>query len=118
MPLISTKERRLLKPYFELSEKLGCFIGQLIHSGLRRINLSYYGEVALLNYQPLTSIILKGILTSLLEGVNMVSASVVAKERGIEITESKHEAHRTLPYTDPNYHHNRQQYPILCRLSA
>jgi len=87
-PSISAEEAPRLKPYVKLAEQLGSFCGQITQSGLREIGIEYTGEVAGLNTRALTSAALAGVLSHLLEGANMVSAPVIAKERGITINES------------------------------
>lgn len=88
MPSVSAEEAPKLKPYMELADQLGSFAGQVTETGLRKVLIEYEGQVAKLNLKPLTAIILKGLLGPLLDSVNMVNAPIVAKERGIEITES------------------------------
>ena len=99
MPSVTAEEAPLLKPYMELARILGSFAGQITETGLRRVTIEYAGDVARLNTEPLTNIVLQGLLTPLMEAVNMVNARVIAKERDIDITEVKHEcssAYRTL----------------------
>ena len=52
-----------------------------------------------INTKPLTAVVLQGLLSPLLESVNMVSAPAIAKERGLDISEVRHEragAYQTL----------------------
>jgi len=87
-PSISAEEAPRLKPFVKLAEQLGSFCGQITRSGLTEIGIDYTGEVANLNTRALTSAALAGVLGHVLEGANMVSAPVIAKERGITINES------------------------------
>jgi len=99
MPSVTAEEAPRLKPYMLLAEQLGSFAGQLTESGLEGVTLEYEGHVAELNTRPLTAIVLQGLLSPLLESVNMVNAPVIAKERDIDVTEVKHErasAYQTL----------------------
>lgn len=91
MASVSAEEAPLLKPYMRLAEHLGAFAGQATQSAIKGIEIRYEGDVATLNRKPLTSIVLKGLLGPLLEGVNMVNAPVIAEERGIKIVESHSE---------------------------
>ena len=68
-------------------EKLGSFAGQLTESGIKKFTITYEGEVANLKVKALTSAAIAGILRPLLSDVNVVSAPIVAKERGIVIDE-------------------------------
>lgn len=99
MPSVTAEEAPRLKPYMLLAEQLGSFAGQLTESGLEGVTLEYEGHVAELNTRPLTAIVLQGLLSPLMESVNMVNAPVIAKERDIDVTEIKHErasAYQTL----------------------
>ncbi|USG62713.1 phosphoglycerate dehydrogenase [Sneathiella marina] len=88
MPSVSAEEAPKLKPYMELATQLGSFAGQVTETGIKSVRIDYEGQAASLNIKPLTSIILQGLLGPLLESVNMVNAPLVAKERGIDVTES------------------------------
>ncbi len=86
-PSISAEEAPKLKPFIALAEKLGSFAGQLTETGISKVQLSYEGAVAQMNTRALTSAALAGLLRPMLEDVNVVSAPVVAKERGIVVEE-------------------------------
>ena len=87
-PSISAEEAPRLKPYVKLAEQLGSFCGQVTQGGLKQVSIEYSGEVSGMNTRALTSAALSGVLGHVLEGANMVSAAVIAKERGIIINES------------------------------
>ena len=89
MPSISAEEAPRLKPYVALAEKLGSFAGQLTDSDIKGIVIEYAGDVGELNTKALTSAAVAGILKEQLGSINMVSAPVVAKERGIKVDEVK-----------------------------
>ncbi|MGQ9370273.1 phosphoglycerate dehydrogenase [Azospirillum sp. A39] len=91
MPSVSAEDAPKLRPYMTLAEQLGSFAGQITQSGLCGVTIEYEGHVAELNTKPLTGIVLKGLLTPLLDSVNMVNAPVMARERNIAITEVKRE---------------------------
>jgi len=91
MPSISAEDAPRLKPYMALAARLGSFAGQLTETGLRKVTLTYRGQVAALNTRPLTAIALEGLLRPLVDSVNMVNAPVLARERGIEIVETNTE---------------------------
>ena len=94
MPAVSPEEATRLAPYMKLAEQLGGFAGQLTRTGLCAVTIEYEGEVCALNTRPLTGLALAGLLSPLLESVNAISAPVVARERNIEITETKHDRAR------------------------
>jgi D-3-phosphoglycerate dehydrogenase len=90
-PSITAEEAPKLKPFIALAEKLGSFAGQLTETGLSKVQLSYEGAVAQMNTRALTSAALAGLLRPMLGDVNVVSAPVVAKERGIVVEETTRE---------------------------
>lgn len=91
MPSVSAEEAPRLAPYLKLAEQLGSFAGQVTQSGIKSVTIEYEGLAAELNTKPITAVVLQGLLSPMLEGVNMVSAPVIAKERDIDITEVKHD---------------------------
>ena len=87
-PSISAEEAPKLKPFVALAEKLGSFAGQLTETGISKVQIAYEGAVAQINTKALTSAAVAGLLRPMLgEDVNVVSAPVVAKERGIVVEE-------------------------------
>jgi len=91
-PSITAEEAPRLKPFIALAEKLGSFAGQLTETGLKKVQLSYEGHVAQMNTKALTSAAIAGLLRPMLQDINVVSAPIVAKERGIVIEEITREA--------------------------
>jgi D-3-phosphoglycerate dehydrogenase len=91
-PSITAEEAPKLKPFIALAEKLGSFAGQLTETGVKKIQITYEGSVAQMKTKALTSAAIAGFLRPMLEDVNVVSAPVVAKERGIVIEETTREA--------------------------
>ncbi len=91
MASVTAEEAPILQPYMTLAEQLGGFAGQATQSAISAIEICYEGHVAGLNTKPLTSIVLKGVLGPLLEGVNMVNAPVIAEERNVKVMEARSE---------------------------
>lgn len=91
-PSISAEEAPRLKPFIRLAEQLGLFAGQVTETGLKAVKLIYEGQVAAMNTRALTSAAVAGLLKPLLQDVNMVSAPIVARERGIAVEETKRDA--------------------------
>jgi D-3-phosphoglycerate dehydrogenase len=87
MPSITADEAPRLMPYVKLAEQLGQFAGQLTETGITDVTIEYEGSVAELNTRALTSAVLMGLMKPVLSEVNMVSAPMVAKERGINVSE-------------------------------
>src|SRR5262249_27248813 len=82
-PSISAEEAPKLRPFIALAEKLGSFAGQLTETGIKQVRLTYEGVVAQMNTKALTSAAVAGLLRPMLQEVNVVSAPIVAKDRGI-----------------------------------
>jgi D-3-phosphoglycerate dehydrogenase / 2-oxoglutarate reductase len=86
-PNITAEEAPRLKPWVKLAEQLGSFAGQLTERPIKGVRIEYSGEVATLNTKPLTAAALAGVLRPLLTDVNMVSAAISARERGMQVEE-------------------------------
>lgn len=91
IPSVSAEDAVKLRPYLTLAEQLGSFAGQLTTAGIKSVKIEYEGSVAKLNTKPVTAVLLKGLLTPLAEGVNMINAPLVAAERDISVSEVKHD---------------------------
>ncbi|HKJ83041.1 MAG TPA: phosphoglycerate dehydrogenase [Mariprofundaceae bacterium] len=92
LPSLSEKEHRQLAPYLALSEQLGRFMGQTRRPGYTRVTVHFEGPVSQLNRKPLLNAVVQGLLSQSMEDVNAVNATVLAKERGIEIGEVARES--------------------------
>ena len=92
-PSITAEEAPRLTPFIKLAEQLGSFAGQLTDVAIKAIRIEYGGEVADLNVKPMTAAAVASVLRPLLADINMVSASSVARERGIAIEEARSSAH-------------------------
>jgi D-3-phosphoglycerate dehydrogenase len=91
-PSITAEEAPKLRAFIALAEKLGSFAGQLTESSLRKVQLTYEGAVAEMKTRALTAAAVAGLLRPMLQDVNVVSAPVVAKDRGIVVEETTREA--------------------------
>jgi D-3-phosphoglycerate dehydrogenase len=91
-PSITAEEAPKLKPFITLAEKLGSFAGQLTESGLKKVQITYEGNVAQMKTKAMTSAALAGLLRPMLGEVNVVSAPLIAKERGMVVEETTREA--------------------------
>ncbi|MCB2103034.1 MAG: phosphoglycerate dehydrogenase [Rhodobacterales bacterium] len=90
MPSVTAEEAPRLKPYMKLAEKLGSFAGQITETGIKAVSIEFAGQAADLNTKPLTAAALCGLLSPMMESVNMVSAPSIAKERDIDVSETTH----------------------------
>ncbi|MDB5714037.1 MAG: phosphoglycerate dehydrogenase [Sphingomonadales bacterium] len=91
MPSLSAEEAPKLKPYMALAERLGSLIGQLAHDNLTKISIEVEGAAAELNIKPITGAVLAGLMSRYSDTVNMVNAPFLAKERGLDIREVRHD---------------------------
>jgi len=85
MPSVTAEEAKVMGPWIKLSEHLGAFVGQLTEEPIAKINVLYNGHAADMNTAALNAAVIAGIMTATNPDVNMVSAPVIAKERGIDI---------------------------------
>ncbi|MDQ0248939.1 D-3-phosphoglycerate dehydrogenase [Sphingomonas kyeonggiensis] len=91
MPSLSAEEAPRLKPYMALAEKLGSLVGQLAHGELRNIAIESEGAAAELNQKPIVGAVLAGLMRVHSDTVNMVNAPFLAKERGLDVREVRHD---------------------------
>ncbi|HAK88264.1 MAG: phosphoglycerate dehydrogenase [Nitrospirae bacterium GWB2_47_37] len=89
-PSIPADQVAVLQPYINLAEKLGSFASQIFEGGITEVTIEYRGDASELKSSPVTIAALKGLLTPILEEtVNFVNAPFIAKERGVEVKETK-----------------------------
>ncbi len=89
MPSVTAEEAKVMGPWINLADHLGGFIGQMTDEPIKAINILYDGVVADMNLDALTCAAVAGIMKSVNPEVNMVSAPVVAKERGVRISTTR-----------------------------
>jgi D-3-phosphoglycerate dehydrogenase len=89
MPSVTAEEARVMGPWIKLSDHLGNFIGQMTDEPIKAINILYDGVASAMNLEALTCAAVAGIMKSVNPEVNMVSAPVVAKERGVRISTTR-----------------------------
>ncbi len=91
MPSLSAEEAPKLKPYMALAEKLGSLVGQLAHGSIKGLSIEVEGAAAELNLKPITGAVLAGFMRVHSDTVNMVNAPFLAKERGLDVREVRHD---------------------------
>ncbi len=90
MPNIDAKTLELVRPYFELAEKLGRLLAQLAPRRIERFTANYCGPVSELDTNPITRAALRGLLQHVAgKDVNVVNAPMVASNLGIKVEEVK-----------------------------
>ncbi|PLS22909.1 phosphoglycerate dehydrogenase [Neptunicoccus cionae] len=91
MPSITAEEAPVLGPFVKLASHLGAFIGQMTEEAIESVNILYDGKVAEMNTKALSSAAIAGVMKAQNPDVNMVSAPVVAAERGIQCSTTTQE---------------------------
>jgi D-3-phosphoglycerate dehydrogenase len=91
MPSVSAEEMPRLRPFMDLAHQIGSFMGQICETAITSVTVEYEGHAARLNTQPLTALMLEGLLSPLMESVNMVNAPSIAAARDISVSEVKRE---------------------------
>ena len=86
MPSVTAEEAKVMGPWLKLAGHLGAFVGQLTDEPVRAINVLYDGQVATMNTAALNASVVAGIMKAANPDVNMVSAPIIAKDRGIDIS--------------------------------
>ena len=100
MPSLSSEESARLAPFMELGRQIGSLAGQVAETGFRAVVVEYEGEAAELNRRPMTAALLEGLLAPIVDSINIVNAPIVARERGIQVTETKHERKTDYPIAE------------------
>ncbi len=91
MPSLSAEEAPRLRPYMALAEKLGRLVGQIVGEDVRSVDVEVEGAAAELNMKPITGGVLAGLMGTYSQSVNMVNAPVLARERGLDLREIRHD---------------------------
>ena len=86
MPSVTAEEAKLMGPWLKLAQHLGSFVGQLTSEAIDEIRITYNGIAGTMNLEALNCGVIAGIMKAVNPDVNMVSAPVIARERGIEIS--------------------------------
>ncbi|GHF57417.1 phosphoglycerate dehydrogenase [Seohaeicola zhoushanensis] len=86
MPSMTAEEAKVMGPWVTLAGHLGNFIGQMTDEPIKAINILYDGSVSTMNLAALNCGVVAGIMKKANPDVNMVSAPIIAKERGIKIS--------------------------------
>jgi D-3-phosphoglycerate dehydrogenase len=79
------EEQGAMTPYLELGRSMGSFLSQCF-SGIDRLEVEYFGQIAEATVTPLTDTIVAGFLANFLDvEVNVVNAEQLALERGLRV---------------------------------
>ena len=89
MPSITAEEAPKLRPFVKLAEVLGAFVGQVTEEPIKEVEILFDGSTAAMNTRALISATLAGLIRPQVADVNMVSAPIMVKERGVIVSEIK-----------------------------
>ncbi len=89
MPNVTAEEAAVMGPWIRLADHLGSFIGQMTDEPIRAINILYDGKVSTMNLAALNQAVIAGVLRAQNPVVNLVSAPVIAKDKGIQISTTR-----------------------------
>jgi D-3-phosphoglycerate dehydrogenase len=96
-PSLSAEEAKQLKPYLQLAQRLGSFIGQLTDDPIKSLTVTYGGDANGLNVSPLTTQVVQSLLERHSSFVNSVNAREVAIQRNIDLIEALSEGNDEYP---------------------
>ncbi len=89
-PAVPREQAALLGPYITLGRRLGQFLGAVENLNPRSITVEFGGDATGVLSKPIVNAAVAGALGRLLDDeVNEISVPIVAKDRGIELKESK-----------------------------
>ena len=97
LPSIAPEDFSYLMPYVELAEKIGKIACARLNGIFNKVKITFRGEIAKRNTEIVARSLLRGLLVQILDGINIVSAPIVAKERGIVVEQSKIEKTNLYP---------------------
>lgn len=89
-PSIEPEEFKHLRPYLVLAERMGSLLAQLADCRVTGVGIRYYGELAESNTGMLAAASLVGIFGHILSSsVSLINVTALAKQRGLEVIESR-----------------------------
>lgn len=89
VPSVTGELLTKMGPYLHLAERIGGLMAQLSKGAFKEIAIEYTGDFQGIDFTSVTTSLLKGLLTpSLKDDVNYVNAGVIAKDRGIKVSET------------------------------
>ena len=91
MPSLSAEQAPKLRPYMDLATQLGSLVGQLVGDQIKGVAVEVEGAAAELDQKPITAAVLAGLMSAYSDSVNMVNAPYLAKERGLDVREVRHD---------------------------
>ena len=87
MPHFPAHVLKKLAPYLTLAERLGRTITALSKDAISNIEVKVNGKIAEDSPSLISTSVLKGVLSTAIEHVNLVNANLLAQDRGIKLSE-------------------------------
>jgi D-3-phosphoglycerate dehydrogenase / 2-oxoglutarate reductase len=89
VPSVTGDILKKLNPLLTLGNQMGSLQAQLSNGAVKEVVIEYAGDFKGLDLSPVSIAVLRGLLTHMVkDDVNFVNAQVLAKERGIKVTEA------------------------------
>jgi D-3-phosphoglycerate dehydrogenase len=88
MPSVTAEEAKVMGPWLKLAQYLGAFVGQMTDEPIKEINVTFDGAVAEMNLDALNCAALAGLMTCMNPDANMVSAPLMAADKGIKVSKT------------------------------
>ena len=84
MPSVTAEEAKVMGPWIKLASHLGAFVGQMTTEAIKEVQIILDGVAATMNTKALECAVTAGLMKPVNPDVNMVSAPILAKDRGIK----------------------------------
>jgi len=92
-PLISAEMMPILAPFLKVATAVGRMIAQIAEGQMSSIDIGFEGEISKYDLTALKAAVIGGLLQEISEErINVVNANLVAKRRGLRVTEHKDSA--------------------------
>ena len=89
VPAVSGELLEKIGPLLTLGDRMGCLLAQLSKGPVTEVVVEYAGDFHSFDLSPVRTAVIKGLLTPMVKDtVNFVNAEVMARERGIKVTET------------------------------
>ncbi len=89
VPAVSGELLEKIGPLLTLGDRMGCLLAQLSEGPVKEVVIEFAGDFQSFDLSPVKTAVIKGLLTPMVKDtVNSVNAEVMAKERGIKVTET------------------------------
>lgn len=89
VPSVAGELLSRLGPFLTLADRMGSLQAQIIKGPVKEVVIEYNGDFNNLDLAPVSTAVLKGLLAAVVkDDVNFVNANIIAKERGIKVTQA------------------------------